>query len=335
MNSNNTQTSNNPAAINTPSRRNFLLALATGAALGGFLASAKVGSVLAADKSSSSSASSSTDGETSAAAASSQQDSTDGVTLKTKAELAQYADYQLEGDFVLGFDSAFPPYGYIGDDGRYTGFDLDLAAEVCSRRGWNLVLSPIEWSAKDALMNSGQISCIWNGFSIEGREDDYSFTDPYMENRQVVAVRADSGISSLEDLAGKVVLVQTDSAAQYLLEEGGSQEELAKTFAELQTIADYNTAYMELESGVVDAVASDDPVAQYNIGDRTDAFTILSEPLNSENFGVGFKKGNTDLAGAVQYTLYEMTEDGFVKELCDKYADMGISYSLWKYQYAK
>lgn len=262
-------------------------------------------------------------------AGSSKADSSAADEATERPDLSQYASYELEGDFVLGFDQEFPPYGYIGDDGEFTGFDIELATALCDMYGWNLQLEPIDWDAKDALLNSGQITCIWNGFTIEGREDDYTFTDPYMENRQVIVVRTDSGITDFDGLAGKIVLAQADSAALDLLSEGGAQEELGKTFAEIQTIGEYNTAFMELESGMVDAVAVDMPVAEYNIKDRTDTFTILDEPLNSEHFGVGFKKGSEDLAGKVELGLYELNDDGTVEALCDKYSDQGISYDLW------
>ncbi len=237
----------------------------------------------------------------------------------------------FDGNFIIGFDQDFPPYGYVGDDGNYTGFDLDLAKAVCDLEGWTYTPSPISWDAKDGLLNSGQITCIWNGFTIEGREDDYAFTDAYMENRQVVVVRSDSGISSLADLKGKNVITQTDSAAYNLLSSGGSQEELGKTFAQLQTIGDYNTAFMMLQNGSVDAIAVDYPVATYNIGSDTSKYTILDEALNSEHFGVGFAKTDEGraLAKQVEANLQKLDEQGKVKELCEKYADQGVSYDLW------
>ena len=238
-------------------------------------------------------------------------------------------EVKLDGPFVVGFDQDFPPYGYIGDDGQLTGFDLDLATAVAELEGWEIQLEPIAWDAKDALLNSGQITCIWNGFTIEGRENDYAFTSPYMENRQVVVVRADSGIESLEDLAGKVVVTQADSAALGLLDTDGDQADLGATFAELQTIGEYNTAFMMLETGAVDAVALDYPVAVFQIGDRADQFTILEEPLNSEHYGVGFAKGNEDLAAVVEADLLKLAEDGTVEELCEKYGDQGVSFDAW------
>lgn len=243
---------------------------------------------------------------------------------------ASDASSVLTGDFIVGFDDAFPPYGYVADDGSYTGFDLDLAQLVCDMNGWTYQPSPISWDAKDALLNSGQITCIWNGFTVEGRENDYTFTESYMENRQVMVVRADSNISSLADLAGKNVITQADSAALDLLSEDGSQAELGKTFGELQTIAEYNTAFMMLKSGSVDAVAVDYPVAVFNIGDDS-SLTILDEALNSEHFAVGFAKDDqgAQLADIVTKSLQQLDADGKVKELCEKYASQGVSYDLW------
>ncbi|MDD5800161.1 MAG: substrate-binding domain-containing protein [Coriobacteriales bacterium] len=238
----------------------------------------------------------------------------------------------FDGNFIVGFDQEFPPYGYVGDDGQYTGFDLDLAQAVCQKEGWTYTPKPISWDAKDALLNSGQITCIWNGFTVEGRENDYTFTDPYMQNRQVIVVKAGGGITDLKGLAGKNVVTQTDSAALELLSDGGSQYDLAQTFSQLQTIDNYNTAFMMLEQGSVDAIAVDYPVAVYNIGSKTDEFTILDESLNSENFAVGFAKTDTGkaLAAAVEKDLQALDADGTVKSLCEKYADQGVSYDLWE-----
>lgn len=229
---------------------------------------------------------------------------------------------------TVGFDQAYPPYGFVGDDGQFTGFDLDLAAEVCKRNNWEVKDEPIEWDAKDTLLNSGAITCIWNGFTMEGRKNDYTFSAPYMLNGQVVVVKKDSGINSLADLAGKTVITQTDSAAQEVLE--GDKANVAATFATLDTIGDYNTAFMQLESGAVDAVACDLSISQYQISAKPDAFKQLDEALSTEHYAVGFKKGSQALADKVTETLKAMDADGFVKQLCDKYSSYGISYDNWQ-----
>ena len=240
---------------------------------------------------------------------------------------------EVDGDnndttFVVGFDAAFPPYGYKDDNGEYVGFDLDLAQEVCDRNGWELVKQPIDWDSKDMEIESGTIDCIWNGFTMNGREDDYTWSEAYIDNKQVVVVRTDSGIESFDDLAGKLVEVQTDSSALAALQE--DQKALADTFGNLTEIAEYNTAFMDLESGACDAIAMDIGVAYYQINSRENSgdYKILDEEISSEQYGIGFKKGNTELRDKVQATLDEMAADGTIEEIAEKYADFGVPGSL-------
>lgn len=218
-----------------------------------------------------------------------------------------------DSTLIVGFDAEFPPYGYKDENGEYVGFDLDLAAEVCERRGWTLVKQPIDWNSKDMELSSGSIDCIWNGFTINGRENEYTWSVPYVDNSQVVIVKKDSGIVTLSDLADKVVVVQTDSSALAAFTGEGATEEniaLCKTFEDLQQVADYNSAFMNLESGIVDAICMDIGVAQFQVESRGDEYVILEEHVSSEAYGVGFKLGNEELRDQVQETLREMEEDG-------------------------
>lgn len=219
--------------------------------------------------------------------------------------------------FTVGFDAEYPPYGYMDDNGEYTGFDLELAQAVCDMEGWTLEKKPIDWDSKDMELESGAIDCIWNGFTVDGREDDYTWSQAYVDNSQVIVVAEDSGISSLADLAGKTVGVQAASAALTLLEEG--QADLSATFAGIQEFADYNSAFVELQAGAVDAVAMDVGVANYQIKTRGEGYTILSEVLNSEKYAVGFKKGNTELCDTVDADLTKLAEDGTIAKLAEKY----------------
>ena len=233
-----------------------------------------------------------------------------------------------ENTFIVGFDAEFPPYGYKDDSGNYVGFDLDLAKEVCERNNWTFKAQPIDWDAKDAELDSGSIDCIWNGFTINGRENDYTWSEPYIDNKQVIVVKSDSGIKSLDDLAGKTVETQKDSSALAALQ--GDNKTLADTFATLTEVADYNTAFMDLESSACDAVAIDIGVAQYQVSskDNPDAYTILNESISSEQYGIGFKQGNDALKDQVQKTLDEMFEDGTVAKIAEKYSDSGVPGSL-------
>ena len=227
---------------------------------------------------------------------------------------------------VVGFDAEYPPYGYMDENGEYTGFDLELAQAVCDLEGWELEKKPISWDSKDQELESGSIDCIWNGFTMNGREDDYTFSVPYVDNSQVIVVAEDSGIETLEDLAGKIVGVQAASAALELLqnEEEGGQKELADTFGSLNEFADYNTAFTELQAGALDALAIDVGVANYQLKSRGEGFVMLDETLNTEQYAIGFKKGNDELCEIVNADLQKLTDDGTVAELAEKYdiADM-------------
>lgn len=231
---------------------------------------------------------------------------------------------------IVGFDNSYPPYGYIGEDGEDTGFDIELAREVANRLGWNVETRAIDWDAKDAELNQGTITCIWNGFTQEGREDDYTFSEPYMLNEQVIVVKDGSGIENLDDLAGKTVITQVDSAALDVLE-GEDMADTVSTFAggQVQQISDYNNAFMQLESGQVDAVACDLSIAMYQMAGNPDTYVMFEEPLSSEHYAVGFKKGDDETAQQVSDTLKQMYEDGFVEELVNKYSDQGITIENW------
>lgn len=222
---------------------------------------------------------------------------------------------------TVGFDASFPPYGFKDDSGEYVGFDLDLAAEVCKREGWELVKKPIDWDSKDMELSSGTIDCIWNGFTINGREDQYTFTEPYINNTQVFVVKADSDIKSATDLAGKTVLVQADSSALAALQDESKPDNiaLAKTFKKLTQVPDYLTAFMSLDSGAADAIAMDIGVAEYQISKRGHEYTILDTTLASEQYGVGFKLGNTELRDEVQKQLDAMVKDGTFMTIAKKW----------------
>lgn len=223
--------------------------------------------------------------------------------------------------FIIGFDAEYPPYGYKDDNGEYVGFDLDLAQEVCARNGWELVKQPIDWDSKDMELNSGSIDCIWNGFTMTGREDDYTWSKPYVDNSIVVVVKEGSGIEKKEDLAGKVVAVQADSSGLAALTDEEDNEEnlkLAASFSDLQQVADYNTAFMNLEAGAVDAIVVDIGVADYQLESRT-GFVMLDDKIRTEQYAVGFKLGNEELRDQVQSTLDEMLKDGTFDDIAKKW----------------
>lgn len=255
--------------------------------------------------------------ETTAAEAAADTD-TDTKAPETEASEAGAAG----GTFTVGFDQEFPPMGYVGDDGEYTGFDLEVAEEVAKRLGMEFVPQPVDWAAKDMELESGNIDCIWNGFTMTGREDDYTWTEAYMANQQVFVVTAESGIKTLADLAGKVVEVQAESSAEAALKDDPN---LTGTFGTLQSTPDYNTAFMDLQMGAVDAIAMDEVVARFQIEQRQVDFIVLDETLAAENYAVGFKKGNDALKDQVQAQLEALAADGTLAKISEKWFDKDIT----------
>ena len=227
--------------------------------------------------------------------------------------------------FTVGFDASFPPYGYQ-ENGEYVGFDLDLAQEVCDRNGWELVKTPIDWDAKNIELNGGSIDCIWNGFTMNGREEDYTWTPAYINNTQVFAVNKNSGITKAADLAGKNVLVQADSSALAALqdEENTDIKALADSFGSLTQVPDYESALMELEAGSADAVAMDVGVALTKQA-QNDNIVILDDVISQEQYGIAFKKGNDELRDQVWSTLLEMEKDGTVDKIAAKYPSINTA----------
>ena len=220
--------------------------------------------------------------------------------------------------FTVGFDQEFPPMGFVDQDGSYTGYDLALAKEVAKRLNFTFVPKPINWDAKDLELNSGNIDCIWNGFTMEDREDKYTFVGPYMANRQVFVVAESSKIKNLSDLKGKTVEVQKDSSGLNALNREENKA-MKDGFASLVEVGDYQTAMMDLESGACDAICMDSVVAEYQIKRSKKPFAILKDSLSEEKYGIGFKKGNTELADKVYKTLMAMKEDGTVDQITEKW----------------
>ena len=224
---------------------------------------------------------------------------------------------------IVGFDAEFPPFGFIAADGSYDGFDLAMARELCKRLGWEYKEVAIDWNSKDTELASGNINCIWNGFTYTGKEDDYTWSLPYADNDIVVVVKADSGITSLSDLAGKSLMVQASSSAAQAVEDN---KEFKASLKEVVELSDYSLGFLDLDNGTVAAVAADYGVAASRINEKSDEYVILSETISHEQYAVGFLKGNTALRDAVNAELLKMAEDGTLLEIAQSsdYVERGL-----------
>ncbi len=224
---------------------------------------------------------------------------------------------------IVGFDAEFPPYGFIAEDGSYDGFDLAVAKELCKRLDWDFEAVAIDWNSKDKELAAGNINCIWNGFTYTGREDEYTWSDPYVDNSIVIVVKADSGIKTLADLKGKAVMAQAASSAVDAINANADFKASIKGGAAVE-LADYALGFTELKMGTVDAIAADIGVAKYQIANNEGDYVILDEPLSKEQYAIGFLLGNTELRDAVNAELNKMADDGTMMEIGKNYVDEGL-----------
>lgn len=241
------------------------------------------------------------------------------------------ADTQYGEGFVFkhGFDLDYRPYSFVGDDGQNGGFDVELAQAVCEYYGWTYEPVPFNWDAKDAELNAGSCDCIWSGFTINGREDDYCWSIPYSDNTQKIMVKADSGITTLADLAGKKVGVQTATSAYELLNDEEGQKALLDTFDELMVYDTYTIAITDLNAGAIDAVAVDVTRAEEAMA-ADDSLVCLEENLGSEQYGIGFRKDDTELCELVNAALEALAADGTVAKIAENYPEIAEYISLGK-----
>lgn len=230
-----------------------------------------------------------------------------------------------EDKFILGLDAAFPPLGFTQADGEIVGYDIDLGKEVAKRLGLEFEAKPINWDAKEMELSSGSIDCIWNGFTItEKRLEEMSFSKPYLNNDQVLIVRKDSGIGSLEDAAGKLIGIQDGSSAEDAI---NHNEAFKNSLKKIIPYEDNLTALTDLEVGGVDGVVMDSVVAKYTIKTGNLPLVVIEESLAKEAYGIGFRKDEkgAKLRDDVQRTLEEMAADGTVAAISKKWFDSDIS----------
>ena len=250
------------------------------------------------------------------------------MTVAMLAACGSKDDANTDGDsakktFIMGVDPEYPPFSYLGDDGKFTGFDVEICQAVCDELGWDLKVFGVNWDQKLVQLNSNECDCIWSGMTILDSMKDagYVISKPYYDNTQIIMVKEGSDIKSSADLAGKSVAVQLGTSGESLLSEGGDLESLAKTFGSLMTCDSFLKCFTELGGGAVDAVIVDKPVAtsyvQQNAG-----FTILDEELGAEQYGIAFRSGDQELCDTVQAAVQKIVDNGTYAKIAEKYPDI-------------
>lgn len=229
---------------------------------------------------------------------------------------------------VVGIDPEYPPYSCIGEDGEYTGFDIEVAQAVCDKLGWELEVFPVNWDQKLTQLDAMECDCIWSGMTILDSMKDagYVISDPYYDNTQVLLVKEGSDIKSSADLKGKTVAVQLGTSGESLL--NGDLSDLKATFGELVTCNSFVSAFTELGGGSVDAVFVDQPVAASYVA-KNKGFTIIDDGLGSEQYGIAFRSGDQELCDQIEAAVQQLVDDGTYAKIAANYPDISTDKLIY------
>ena len=233
-----------------------------------------------------------------------------------------------EKTFVMGVDPEYPPFSYLGSDGKYTGFDVEVCQAVCDQMGWKLEVFAVNWEQKLTQLDAKECDCVWSGMTILDSMKDagYVLSAPYFDNTQVIMVKSGSDIKTAADLAGKTVAVELGTSGEALL--NGDLKDTTATFAKLVTCNSFLTCFTELGGGSVDAVVVDQPVA-VSYAAKNAGFTILEDNLGTEQYGIAFRAGDEALCKSVEDAVAKLVADGTYAKIAEKYEDISTNNLLF------
>ncbi len=219
---------------------------------------------------------------------------------------------------VVGLDDTFAPLGFRDEQGNLVGVDVELMEATGEIMGIPFELQSIDWSMKETELANKNIDMIWNGYTItEERKQKVAFSQPYLNNRQVVVTMADSDINTLADLAGKTVAAQAESSAVDAI---NTKPEIAETFKSLGEFETNDQCLMDLEAGRTDAVVADEVIIRYYVSKKgEEKYKILEEDFGKEEYGIGVRQEDTALLEALNAALDELKENGTTKEISEKW----------------
>ena len=220
-----------------------------------------------------------------------------------------------DGALTVCSNVPFVPFEYVGDDGEYTGFDMDLSREVAAGMGLELEVQNASFDGLQSgtVLAANQCDVIAAAMTITPeREKNLAFSDPYYDSLQSLLVSSDSKAKSLEDMAGKKIGIQQGTTGEtYARDNAPADAEVIsyQTDAEL---------FQALQAGNIEGILQDLPV---NLGHTDDeAFTIAATYATGESYGLAAKKdGSEELIKEINTQLAEMRSNGKYQEIYDRY----------------
>lgn len=227
---------------------------------------------------------------------------------------------------IVGLDPTFAPMGFVDESGKFVGFDIDLANEFAKRSGKTVEFKAINWDTKEIDLASGNIHLIWNGLTYtDERARVMELSDKYLDDNLVLVSLNDKKYESFDDLKDKIVAVQVNSASET------KAAERQATFKEIKSFPDYNQAMLNLKNGYVDGVLVDEVVARYIAKQESIDIYVSSHIVESSDFVVAAKKGNTQLIAEINQFIKAVKADGTFDKIKEKWLNINTSSKVSGY----
>ena len=254
-------------------------------------------------------------GSASASASASTGDKADGDA----AELTTLT----EGVLTMATNAQFPPYEMVADgdgvDGTgFEGIDVELAAALADKLGLKLQIDDMDFDAALTAVQQGKCDVVLGGLTYtEKRDEVMDFSTPYAQGVQVIIVKEDSAVQTADDLANVDMIGTQRGTTGYIYcsdtpDNGGFGED---------HVAAYDNgaaAVQALLNGQVDAVVIDQAPAEAYVAANA-GLRIVETPYVTEDYCVAMAEGNTAMQDAINNALAELTADGTVQQILDKY----------------
>lgn len=210
------------------------------------------------------------------------------------------------------------PLSYSDGSGKYEGFEVDLAREAGKRMGREIQFVPIDMDQGYSALNSGFADVLWGGVTDNYfNSDNMLLSSPYLTDNQVVIVKRNSTIDSLDGLKGKTVGAVRGTQAERSLKD--SPEGLTLIDGGPKTYNENITLMMDLDSGKIDAAALNNSFAQYRMAQHEQAYSLVPHSLSSVQYCVAVRRNDSKLLKLVQSALDSMKKDGTAAKISIKW----------------
>ncbi|BBA92404.1 glutamine ABC transporter substrate-binding protein [Streptococcus ruminantium] len=243
-------------------------------------------------------------------------------STNSATKVDKWSTYESKKSITIGFDKTFVPMGFEQTDGSYTGFDIELATEVFKKYNISVKWQPIDWDLKETELNNGNIDLIWNGYSItDERKEKVLFTNPYMDNQQVLVAKKTSNISQVSDMKDKILGAQAGSSGYSVFE---SQPTILKNIVknnDASQYATFNEALIDLKNNRIDGLLIDRVYANYYLKEEgiLADHNIIDAGFKNEAFAVGARKSDTTLVDNINKAFAELYKEGKFQEISQKW----------------